>query len=291
MKKCAFLTMDNLEDFECYDMLLVDPFARNGWQVEFVSWRTTHVDWNAYEVVIIRSPWDYQKDPQRFIAVLEEIDRSSARLENNLELVLRNINKTYLRDLEIRGIDIVPTLWGNVFRADRFQELFDELKTSELVIKPVISAGAVDTFRLTPDTEPALIRRLENIFSNRGYMIQPFMHHITGEGEFSLFFFGDVYSHTILKTPEERDFRVQEKHGGRLKKLEPEPALLAHARDVMATISPRPLYARVDSVRTQTGAFALMELELIEPSLYFNMDPDSPERFARIFDRWMRKQG
>lgn len=287
MKKCAFLTMDNLEDFESYDNLLVEPFAERGWQVEFVSWRHTGIDWDNYEAVIIRSPWDYQKDPEKFLSVLEDIDHSSARLENNLELVRRNIHKIYLRDLEDRGVNIVPTLWRNFFRSDTFEKLFDVLETDEIIIKPVISANADDTFRLTGDTGLATLRKLETTFSNRAYMVQPFMQYIIDEGEFSLFFFGNTYSHTVLKTPAEKDFRVQEEHGGKLRKTEPDPVLLNQAQEVIQTIRPEPLYARVDYVRTGTDSFALMELELIEPSLYFNMDPDSPERFARVFDEWM----
>ncbi len=281
--------MDNLDNFESYDHLLVEPFARYGWQTEFVSWRNARADWNDYDVVIIRSPWDYHKEPDLFLKVLEEIDRSSARLENSLELVLWNINKTYLRDLTARGIDIVPTLWRDTFGADEFPELFDELETRELVIKPVISAGADNTFRVMRDSGPATIKKLETTFSDRPFMVQPFINNIVEEGEFSLFFFGGEYSHTILKTPKEKDFRVQEEHGGTLTKAEPPRELLTHAQAVMESVQPQPLYARVDSVRTGSGTFALMELELIEPSLYFNMDPDSPERFARIFNRWMQK--
>ena len=107
------------------------------------------------------------------------------------------------------------------------------------------------------------------------------------EGEFSLFYFGDTYSHTILKTPKQDDFRVQEEHGGRLKKVEPEKALQKIGKEILDQLEPQPLYTRIDFVRTAEDGFALMELELIEPSLYFNMDPESPERFANVFDDWM----
>lgn len=290
MKACAFLTMDNLDDFESYDHLLVEPFADLGWKTDFVSWRKENVDWNAYDAVIIRSPWDYQHDPEAFMTVLEKIDQSSAQLENSLELVRQNINKTYLRDLQNRGIDIVPTLWRESYSSDMYHTFFDELQTHEVVIKPVVSAGADNTFRLNGQTDTCIIDKLHTIFDDRPFMVQPFMPNIVEEGEFSLFFFGDTYSHTILKTPKKEDFRVQEEHGGQLRKVNPEPQLLNHAHEILRTITPPPLYTRIDSVRTEDDAFALMELELIEPSLYFNMDPESPQLFARIFDRWMKRQ-
>ena len=88
----------------------------------------------------------------------------------------------------------------------------------------------------------------------------------------------------ILKKPAKNDFRVQEEHGGTLK-VEPEQSLLRQTAQVIQQLSPCPLYSRLDFVRAQTG-FTIMEVELIEPSLHFNMDEESPERFARVFDKW-----
>ena len=106
------------------------------------------------------------------------------------------------------------------------------------------------------------------------------MQTIVDEGEFSLFYFNNTYSHAILKTPSQGDFRVQEEHGGQLQKIEPDAALTEQAEKTLSAIDKELLYARLDFVRTSSG-YALMEAELIEPSLYFNLDADSAERFAR----------
>lgn len=290
MPRCAFLTMDSLDEFEVYDDLLIKPLSQLGWSVDMVSWRNRQVDWNTFEAVIIRSPWDYQQDAQLFMQVLEEIDQSSARLENPLDLVKWNIDKTYLRELEQEGILIVPTLWGRRLEAEQLDKAFEQLDTRELVIKPTVSANADDTFRVKQEVKLQTKREMLRTFYDRAYMIQPFMKSIVTEGEFSLFYFGGEYSHTILKTPAKGDFRVQEEHGGILASVEPETKLLKRAQQTMARLQPEPLYARADYVRTEDDDFALMELELIEPSLYFNMDPESPRRFARIFDRWMKEK-
>lgn len=284
MKQCAFLTMDNLEEFECYDSLLYAPLATRGWKVTPVSWQQTNPDWNSYEVVVIRSPWDYQDDPQRFIQVLADIDSSSARLENPLDLVKWNIDKGYLRDLQNKEIGIVPSIFSNLFTPSLCRTFFDKLGSDEIVIKPTISANADDTFRLTSDSP--LIEKLETVFDNRDFLVQPFMKQIVEEGEYSLFYFGGEYSHAILKTPRQDDFRVQEEHGGTLKLIEPEKQLLKLGQKTFSSLSPSPLYGRVDFVRAD-DTFLLMELELIEPSLYFNMDPNSPDRFAEAFVNWM----
>ncbi|SHF05145.1 hypothetical protein SAMN05443144_10564 [Fodinibius roseus] len=288
MKKCAFLSMDSLDGYECYDHLLFDPLAERGWSAEEVSWRNGQVDWNRFDVVLIRSPWDYQQDPQKFFRVLQEIDRSSAILENTLELVEWNIDKTYLRDLQQEGIEIVPSLWKDRFDSRDWDSFFSGLSAEEIIIKPTISAGAEDTFRLRKSEGEKYAEQLSGIFSRRPFIVQPFMPSVVSEGEFSLFYFGNTYSHTILKTPKKNDFRVQEEFGGQLQKIEAGEQLLATGRQILELIEPDPLYTRIDLVRTSNHAFALMELELIEPSLYFNMDSASPRRFAAVFDRWMR---
>ncbi|WP_440998624.1 ATP-grasp domain-containing protein [Fodinibius sp. SL11] len=290
MKRCAFLSMDNYEDFEVYDHLLFDPLKALGWYAEEVSWRNATVNWNSFDAVIIRSPWDYQDDPQAFMQVLTDIEQSDAVLENSLDIVKWNIDKTYLRDLDSQGVEIVSSLWFDKFSSDLFPSVFTDLESDEIVVKPTISAGADDTFRIHQSNYDVFVEDLETVFASRPFLVQPFMDNITEEGEFSVFFFGDIYSHTILKTPKTNDFRVQEEHGGRLTLVKPKDHLLKTARSMRDMIDPEPLYTRADYVRTANNTFALMELELIEPSLYFNMDPESPERFAKVFDKWMAKK-
>ncbi len=292
MRRVAFLSMDSLDNFVCYDRLLHAPLAALGWTAEEVSWRRRDVNWNDYEAVVIRSTWDYQDNPELFLQVLHEIEASSAHLENPLELVRWNLHKGYLRDLERQGIPIVPTLYRAAGEPLQILAAFDDAGVEELILKPAVSANAENTFRLHRSTASLMLDKMEQLFKKKDSMIQPFFPAVVSEGEFSVFYFGDEYSHTILKTPAEGDFRVQEEHGGRLQLVRPEHLLLEAAEQVMEVIRPRPLYARADFVRDTglSGAsdnFYLMELELIEPSLYFNLDPESPARFARVFDQWI----
>jgi len=287
MKKCVFLSMDDLNNFECYDHLLVEPLAKAGWQTEEISWRRTDVQWSDYDVVIIRSPWDYQDDPDAFLNTLENISEQT-HLENNLDIVKWNINKTYLIDLDFAGINIVPTLWGENLTKGNLLPAYKRLNVNEIIIKPVIGANADFTYRLNKDAVVAREAELIKSFRNKSYMIQPFMSHIISEGEYSLFYFDGNYSHCILKKPKDQDFRVQEEHGGVLMSVKPQPALAEMAQKAIDAIGHKLLYARVDFVRTRQNDFALMELELIEPSLYFNMDDESPKRFVRAFASRMK---
>ncbi|MFZ0428349.1 MAG: hypothetical protein WAO20_09550 [Acidobacteriota bacterium] len=287
MPHCAFLTMDTLEDFVCDDELAVGPLARLGWNVEFVSWRQRDTDWDRFDLVVIRSTWDYQKDPALFLSVLESIERSRARLENPLSLVRWNLRKTYLKELQGRGVEIVPTRWCRGVDPDRLASLYDEFGVDELVLKPVIGANADHAFRIRRDGVEDSVARLEASYAGGQYLAQPFMDNVVSEGEYSLFYFGGELSHVILKTPRESDFRVQEEHGGLIQRAGPSKALVDAGGRAMSALSVMPLYGRVDLVRAPRDVFQVMELELIEPALYFRMDPQSPDRFARTLDRWL----
>jgi len=289
MKKVVFLSMDSLAGFMCYDWLAFEPLEKLGWQAEEISWKKPDVEWDKYDAVIVRSTWDYQSDPLKFSAVLEKINNSSAHLENELSIMKWNMNKNYLKDLQDKGIRIVDTVWEKTFIPQKVEYYFDFLGSDEIIIKPNISASAENTFRIKKYDAKNHLPVLEPVFRKREFMVQRFIKNIINEGEYSLFYFGGEYSHSILKVPKENDFRVQEEHGGKLFSVNPDEELKKTAEKILSSVKPLPLYARIDLVRTQDNDFALIELELIEPSLYFNLDDESPRRFAGVFDEWMKK--
>jgi len=280
--------MDSLEDFECYDKLTFTAMNDLGWDVSEVSWRSDK-DWNEFRYVVIRSPWDYQDHAHDFMSVLNEIENSSATLLNPLSIIEWNINKHYLIDLQNIGIEIVPSIWCEHLTEGDVNNAYAHFETKELIIKPAVSAGASDTYRVPQQSITEFCTEHLSKFNQRQCLIQPFMPAIVDEGEYSLFYFNSELSHCILKTPKSDDFRVQEEHGGRLKLVEePEQSLLNAANATLKQISENLLYARLDFVR-HNNAFVLMEAELIEPSLYFNLDEKSPERFAKAFDAFIHK--
>ncbi len=300
-KRCAFLSMDNPDDFVIDDELAYEPLRRLQWEVETVSWRA-QVNWDLFDLVIIRSPWDYQNAPDEFLRVLDKITHSSAELQNPLPLVRWNLDKRYLRDLETRGIPIVPTCWGenaNDLHEASIHAWYGQLSTPELIIKPVISANADHTYRVPYNQRLELLPMLQDVFRNRAFMVQPFMPSVLEEGEFSLFYFAGEYSHAILKTPKQDDFRVQEEHGGYIRGVQPSETLRRQADAAMEVLPASPLYARVDFVRLPqahtTEHFVVMEFELIEPALYLRMDEGAPARFANAInnfntvDAWMAR--
>ncbi len=280
MPRIAFLTLEHAADYVIDDALAIAELTRRGWEAIELPWSQPGVDWNDFDVVIIRTTWDYHDHPVAFLATLAAIDASSARLENALPIVEWNLDKQYLRTLESRGVTIVPSVWGHGGDARTFASLFTTLQETEIVVKPTISAGAKDTFRLHAPLGDVTLQHLVDTFADRDWFAQPFLRSVITEGEYSLFYFGGRLSHAVRKVPKAGDFRVQEEHGGEITGIPVTPELQRVADRVLATLVPPPFQARIDLVRLESGALAVMEVELIEPSMYFRMDSRAPANFA-----------
>lgn len=281
--RCAFLTLEDRTGFYIYDHLLFEPLAKLGWLVEEVPWSRPNVNWSQFDAVVIRSTWDYQAAPDRFLLTLEEIERVTD-LYNPVDICRWNLNKGYLRDLQSKGVQIVPTFWLEGLKKQSITSVFQTSSAKRLVVKPLVGANADDTFVLHLKDSESWNDAI-GVFGDREVMVQPFVDSIQVEGEYSLFYFGGRFSHSIVKLPAEGDFRVQEEHGGNIRSVAPAEDLVRAGNQVIKAIGKTLLYARVDLVRLESGQPALIEMELIEPSLYFDQCPESAEMFAAQFDR------
>ena len=284
----AFLTLADRTGFFVYDHLAFEPLERLGWTAQEIPWDQPDVPWQDFAAVVIRSTWDYQQRPTEFLRVLDTITATGTRLFNSVSLVRWNIEKSYLKYLEQKGIDIVPTMWRDELSPNETAiPFFEALNTNQLVVKPLVGANADDTFRILVDDDDAW-QNVKRVFRSKTCLLQPFIPSIATVGEYSLFYFGGEYSHCVLKKPKTGDFRVQEEHGGSISSCEP-PAELCEISDrVISAIPEQPLYARVDLVQSPNESWFVMEVELIEPSLYFPYDEKSPERFAQSLNRMLR---
>lgn len=285
MQRCAFLTLEDPTGYHIDDDRAIPVFADRGWTVDVIPWSRPDVDWARFDAVIVRSTWDYQKSSDRFFGVLEAIAGAGIPLFNDLDLMRWNADKRYLADLAERGIAVVPTLFGKRFETGDERLFADVLESDSLVIKPVIGANAERTWRLdSPEDRMAAA----GSFAADAFMVQVFVRSVLEEGEVSLFYFDGEYSHAIRKQPRAGDFRVQEEHGGHITAYRPSVDMLEAAGQVLDVVDGSPLYARVDMVLSNDDPeWWLMELELIEPSMYLRMDPDAADRFADAFVRRM----
>ena len=232
-------------------------------------------DLTGFDLVLPLLAWGYQREPAHWFRALDDWETAGARFANPIATLRWNTNKDYLFDLAEAGIAIVPTRIAHSLKSEDVIAARAAFGCEALVIKPTISGGADGTYRLNAG-DPIPFDVLE-----REMLIQPLMPAIASEGEFSLFYFAGTFSHAILKTPQQGDFRVQEQFGGGEVSAEAPAAAMTLAKAALRA-APSPLtYARVDMVRGADGGFYLMELELIEPSLFLDHAGDGGAAFAK----------
>lgn len=237
---------------------------------EVVPWVWTLPAPADYDLVVVRSPWDYHLHPTQWFAWLDGL---TVPCLNPVEVLRSNSDKSYLLEL---GVPIVPTVMAT--RGMSLAAAMGEWK--DVVIKPVVSASAHRTWRTGPGAE----ERFGAELALSDLLVQPFLPEVLETGEWSLIFLEREFSHAVLKRPIEGDFRSQEEYGSRLQRLDPPDFVLSAARNVLARAPGHLLYARVDGV-VREGQFYLMELELVDPTLFLEHCPGAAERFAEAILR------
>jgi len=264
------------------DRLLVDALSARGVSVRAIPWSDPVARWGAFDTVIVRSCWDYFLRADQFHAWLDRLEADRARVQNDARILRWNAEKTYLRELETRGIPVIPTRWIGAGSATSLEELRRETGWRELVVKPTVSGGAHRTWRSAPGAEAVDDARLAELVEGGAVMVQPLVEEIEREGEWSLVYFAGVFSHAVLKRPRSGDFRVQSEHGGTLEPVEPTASVIAAGQRAIAGIpfgDGPPLYARVDGCIVN-GGLRLMELEVLEPELFLRCAPEAAGRLA-----------
>jgi len=282
----AFATFAGHPEIQADDQPLADALLRREATIRAQVWDDPEVDWTAFDAIVLRSTWDYFVKAERFRDWLEARDCEGTRVFNPVSAVRWNMDKRYLRDLEARGVAIVPTHWVNHGeRADLPTILWDN-GWDEAVVKPAISAAAHETWCATRERAPDGTARLRALAASGAVLVQPFLREIERDGEWSLLFFGGRYSHAARKRPRAGDFRVQSQFGGIYSAEEPPKVAIDAARWAINTaleltgLTPLELpYARVDGCIVN-GRFLLMELEIIEPTLFLAQSPVAAARCA-----------
>ena len=262
------------------DQPLADALSARGVEVVPIPW--TEID--PYSIldappILLRSTWDYHRVPTMFRSWLDAL-ADAGRLTINPPAVARdNVDKIYLQSLEDAGIASPKTRWLERVDNDVIDRTLREEGWDRAVLKPRIAATAYGTFLITrgtalPDDDFAPARA-------SGALLQEVVPEIIERGETSIVYAGGAFSHAVQKRAKAGDFRVQQDFGGRVEPASPSTALLSFAASVMTHVPDTCLYARVDVADTSRGPL-LMELELIEPELYFLIVPDAATRMADL---------
>ena len=255
--------------------------------IELVIWNDPEVNWENYQLAILKSPWDYFDLVDDFHTWLNHLEDKKVRLLNPIDTVRWNMDKTYLKEIEEVGLSTTPGIYLDKNTVVKLADFFQIFKTKKLIVKPCISGGAKNTFKVTEDNVMEINETLNRLIQNENFIVQPFLQEIVDNGEWSFIFFNGLYSHSLIKKAKTGDFRVQPSHGGSVYPQNPEEALIAIAAAYVKRFAKNCLYARVDGTFV-SGKFLLMELELIEPFLFLNTDPQNYERYYQALKELMQ---
>ncbi|HVV05547.1 MAG TPA: hypothetical protein VHC96_15055 [Puia sp.] len=298
-KLIAFATCRPFPALAEDDVQLATALTAVGYTVEAAPWDDAAIDWTKYRAVIIRSTWNYHLHPAAFRTWLHRLKKLGLSLFNPANILEWNMDKSYLSALQQRGVPLPPTQFLDKDSQPDLDSIFRTTGWQRAVIKPCISATAYNTWVTRPDTVTADNPRLHELLRTDRYIIQEFMEEVKKEGEYSLLFFGQQYSHAVKKTARADDFRVQERYGGISLPTQPASDIIRQATAILdkavpfigesagfdgsASGGPSLLYARVDGV-IRRGVFTLMELELVEPTLFFDQHPLAVQQFVYFFN-------
>jgi glutathione synthase/RimK-type ligase-like ATP-grasp enzyme len=281
MKKyrIALVSSEDLPTLFGGEQLLLPALRDMGHEVDVCIWDAPEVAWENYDAVVIRCPWDYHEKLPQFLAWLKDLAARKVKLVNDIETLLWNLNKSYLFELSDAGLPVIPTQLVVTTDERTLRQIFEAMQSEEIVIKPVQSAGAWRTLRINHDNLADAALLFKDWRREQNYLVQAFMPEIVAAGEWSLIYFDGQFSHALIKRAKEGDFRVQSDHGGTVLKADAPEHICAQALKILKFLPRMPCYARVDGVM-RDGGFLLMELELLEPELFLEIEADAAQNFA-----------
>lgn len=265
--------------------------AATGLQADCLAWDDPTVSWSRYDAVLLRSPWNYTQYHPQFMAWCRRVAENSLLL-NPLPVVQWNADKHYLSDLGADGLPVIPTRF---IECDddplpALQEFLRDEAIEEFVVKPAISAGARDTQRYARSQEFAASNQIARLqLDQRGVLLQPYLARVDAEGETALVYLHGRFSHAIRKGPLLATNGADVGAAGQedISPRTPSADELDLGRRALEWVEKRfgldlPLtYARVDMLRDAGASARLLELELVEPSLFLTHAPQAIEPFAR----------
>lgn len=267
------------------DRIVQEALERKGLKVNRKDWADPGFDWGDTNMILFRTNWDYFDRYNEFRKWVT-FASSKTKFVNSIDLLNWNVDKHYLSNLADKNIRIVPTRYIPRGSSLSLEELHNLTGWKNTVVKPTIGGAARHTYNITPENLSIISNKLVDIMKEEDFMLQPFQNSVPIDGELSLMFFGDEYSHTVLKKAKEGDFRVQDDYGGTVHKHIASEEEVEFAYQVVKACPEKPAYVRVDVIVDNDGKLAVSELELIEPELWFRHRPEAAGLLAKeVIDR------
>jgi glutathione synthase/RimK-type ligase-like ATP-grasp enzyme len=276
--RLAWVTTRTVRGSDEDEPLGLAALARTGTAVDVVDWDDPDVRWADYDRVLLRSAWDYPERLPEFLRWIDAVAEATT-LINPPATVRWNLDKRYLAELAAAGVPTIPTDFVAPGSAV-------DLPAGNFVVKPAVGAGSRDAAWYADDEHDAARAHLDRLHRDgRTVLVQPMITSVATDGEWPLVFFGGEYSHAAAK-------RVQLPRAGTVDDLYAHETNAAHtasadqiavarsAVDVVARQLGTPTYARVDLVRDDSGGYCVLEVELVEPSLFLPWADGSADRLA-----------
>lgn len=244
-----------------------------------LCWRDDPEPLKAFDLVLPLFTWGYQFFTAEWYALLDWLESAGLNVHNSPALMRWNTDKTYLKQLDSLGVPTIPTHWTDALSPADLAAARERFGQADLLVKPPVSGGSYGTYILQ-NSDP-----IPTDVVGQRMMVQPVLHSVKQEGEYSLFYFDGQFSHALRKVPKAGDFRVQEQFGASEIQITPDPEAFEICALLISTIHAifgenPPLYARIDLIRDNDGKLALVELEVIEPSLFLGCASDGGKAFA-----------
>jgi Prokaryotic glutathione synthetase, ATP-grasp domain len=281
--KVGFVTCEELPLITNDDQLVADELKKLGIEVMPIIWERD-IELESFNLIVIRSCWNYHLKLQEFIKWLDKIDDKKIKLFNPSNIVRWNLNKKYLAELANQGVIVPKTIWVKQGDTSNLASILKSNEIEEAVIKPTVSLSAYNTWRTSTNTALQDQDKFAKQVEIEELMIQLFVREIMTEGELSFVFLDGQYSHAVRKRAKEGDFRVQSDFGGTKIEINPSDKQVEQIMKVYSLIKEPLMYARIDVVEVQ-GQMSLMEVELIDPELYFRFNAKSAKRMAETIAR------
>lgn len=279
-------TTEFIENILLEDQLVSNQLVKLGLTITRKSWDDKDFDWSTTKYILVRATWDYFDRYTEFMKWFNATAKKTLFI-NSETLLKWNIDKHYLRDLNKNGINIPKTLFIEPNTITTLTNSIEKAKnelgftTADFVLKPCIGGGAYHTYKFNEFESQKNEAIFKELIASEAMMLQEFQKNIVSEGEISMMVFNGEFTHAVLKIAKPGDFRVQDDYGGTVHNYEPAKEQIDFAIATVHAAPELPIYARVDIFKDNQENWALAELEIFEPELWFRFSPKAAQVLAK----------
>lgn len=265
------------------DELVINALKEKNLSVVKKDWNDSIFDWETTRSILFRSTWDYFDKFELFKKWFNKT-KNKCLMINSTETIEWNIDKHYLLDLQEHQIPIPNSEFIKRGSSIDLSLLMQKKNWNEIVVKPTISGAAKNTYRLKEEEIIQFGPTWEKLIYKEDFIVQEFQNNVITEGEVAMIVIGGKFTHAVLKKAKEGDFRVQDDFGGSIAIYNPSEEMVKLAEKCTRILTPIPSYARVDIIWDNLMDLAVSELELIEPELWFRLNPNAAQKLAHHVD-------